>query len=102
MNPSRDKFIVEELFKECWHSDWNDTLIQCPECHEYMSYPHRREFDTYEGFGKLWRLMRKDEKLWDRFYEWYQGGAFESHVNIFKLIDSPSKFADAVGEFLKG
>ena len=106
--------LIVERFGGCWHepdiSVWDEeeqkfqTLHwRCGRCKkEFYSNP---DLDTYEGFGLVWGWMRRDKKRWERFCIWlYDNRKLHGLIEgdgLFSLIDNPSKFIDAVGEFLK-
>ena len=118
MNPSRDKFIVE-WFGGCWHewkrtkghmsgnyaynADKDDTFI-CVHCKQDKDCVFNDpDFDTYEGFGLVWGWMRKDKLAWRKFLVYLDNRSnMDAPFQVINLIDTPSKFADAVHDFLKG
>jgi hypothetical protein len=106
MTPRQElhKFIVE-WFGGCWHNG-TYQCIKCGWIDDNGVTHFNLNLDTYEGLGWLWRKMRENGDLWIRFYRWFKTTRSENIAydcyHFFNLIDHPSKFADAVEEFLKG
>lgn len=111
MNKERDKFLTEQL-GECWHeaghrrrisnnmvqrdcacgvsSMWEIISVE-PAKYRFL----RRDFSTWENFGKLWE--------WSQQQEWWREFSFDvlRAPYIFLELINPDNFANAVCEFLK-
>ena len=112
MNPSRDKFIVEWFggHQHEWTAYVNANgmrKLKCSTCDKQTTYGNTSQytinFDTYEGFGELWEMMRKNKLAWRKFLVYLDNRSnMDAPFQVINLIDTPSKFADAVYNFLKG
>jgi len=100
-NIERDKFLTEAM-RECWH-DWRKSDV-CNVCNDFFQRKQpcfNLSFSTWEGFGKLWEWVQKQEWFCD-FYWYYlitDDGRDEHLVHIAKI--NPDCFALAVYEYLK-
>ncbi len=115
-NLERNKWLVENVLKECWHSPsnaWSNPF--CDKCGEQIKYqyagPSNPDFFTSDpdqqaiNFFRLWRAIEKhpqflifilwllDKEIIDIEYE---GGA----VLPTNYISCPA-LADAIGEYWK-
>jgi len=100
----KDKLIVEAL-GECWHDtkkpiDWHPnfgTQYKCSKCGiEIWARYINPSLDTWEGFGWIWERAQKME-WWDRFM-WEES---LDHFRTWKYLVSPTRFRDALVEFLE-
>jgi len=99
MNPTRDKFIVEK-FGECWHEAKIKGELQSFACTCGFRHCDKKNINlsTSDGFFWLWGKMREDESVWYKF--WLRMSDSVMDEAIYKLIDNPSRFADAISKFL--
>lgn len=100
----RDKFLTEAI-GECWH-EWKEVCRagncwgyhECQECGKLLGQykpVEQNNFSTWQGLGKLWEWATQQE-WWYLFLYTYGDGN-----NIYYRYINPTKFADAVYEFLK-
>ena len=105
---NKDKYIVERL-GHCWHT-YNplefDYPFHCSGCHVPLAKPPNENIDltTWEGFGWLWEeIERRDD--WEEFKGWLSHG-YTIKVGVGWIFDeyfiNPTRFRDAVYDFLKG
>ncbi len=57
------------------------------------------DFSTWEGFGKLWEFVKKQEWKWD-FWEFVGSYCSDDRFVSSMNIINPDMFADMVYEFL--
>jgi hypothetical protein len=97
----------------CWHNDWHE-FYECDKCNDNVSidFPHgipmQVNFSTWQGFGLLWEWSNKQEWFWlftcKQMFSENSDAPFEKcddDGNFHKGIIHPSRFADALYEFLK-
>lgn len=103
----RDKFLTEAMGL-CWHetekimvSDGDDEPSYfeylCKHCHTCNPNMERINFASWSGFGLLWEWARKQE--W--FPQFIFSKTHSDYDEIRIEFINPSRFADAVYEFLK-
>ncbi len=105
------KFIVEKL-GGCWHERFKESQLppfkgkRCKKCGSRNLNPN---LDTPDGFMWVWGKLREDRNRWGDFENWLIATCPHSGFNdnekflamLTPLIDNPSHFIDAVGDFLK-
>jgi hypothetical protein len=117
-NEERNKYLTEKM-GVCWHEwDWQRSSTGMPSVHAPMwcskckSYSNGkdvcRDFDTWVGFGLLWEWANKQEWFWlftcKQMFSENADAPFEKvddDGNFHKDIIHPTRFADALYEFLK-
>lgn len=104
----RDKFLTEAM-GECWHG-WREPKPKyigdarwpctCGENHGDIDF--NNDFSTWEGFGKLWEWVQKQE-WWILFVDDNQTDehGLETINGYLRRLINPDRFADAVYKFLK-
>lgn len=96
----RDKFLTEAMGL-CWHEGrWYGFYWCCSNCDTTLprNADNNIDFDSWPGFGILWEWSLKQE-WWISFIS-HIGSPYALTVIQYTYIN-PSRFADAVFEFLK-
>lgn len=108
MNTERDKFLTEAM-GECWHkficigANGQHNVARCNLCgttklSEFGNGPKQdNTFSTWEGFGKLWEWVSRQENMMCGLASRYNG----EQAKIKLIYISPDTFADAVYNYLK-
>lgn len=100
----RDAFLTEQM-GECWH----DLYQHCRHCNPYCRkcnqeiYDGNNDFSTWEGFGKLWEWVQKQE-WWNDFVLDNRGEVHPTSINHYQILSyfiHPDRFADAIFNYLK-
>lgn len=100
MNTERDKFLTEAI-GECWHEHTMTCGYNLTRTGEYVSdikstsYPN--DFSSWNGFGKLWEWVSRQESMMCGLASRYNG----EQAKIKLIYISPDTFADAVYNYLK-
>ena len=100
----RDKFLTEAMSK-CWH----EGTSRCRKCHaRYHLVPTHPDFSTWPGFGLLWEWAQKQEWWWNFSCKLLYSKESHDHLTkddydavIYERYIHPSRFADALYEYLK-
>ena len=106
---NKDKYIVERL-GYCWH-EWVENKghqscnepIMCDKCWNYPGEgPPNPDLTTWEGFGWLWDRFAGGEgflKVWEKTHA---NAPWSGEAWTAIHLVNPTRFRDAVYEYLHG
>jgi hypothetical protein len=104
MNTERDKYLTEAMGL-CFHprrrkvESFGGFVWVCRTCHR--TNPIRINFDSPDGFFKLWNWAQGQEWWVEFIREHY---TYTANTRSWELVDSlvhPTRFADAVYDYLR-